>query len=531
VIYNSSEIRFLLVSCLCFGLAVSAGWGNTQKKEADGLRMLSAALYLQALVYIVFALHDALGNVISIVLGNALVAASFSAFLAALHVFQGRIRKLVLLVAPTVVVSILLLCTIASDRGRTIASHAVFFAQSMLIVWTLLRHKENFPVRGRTLVLVSISLNALVSLMRVVVAIFSLDRTGSFLSPLTLLLVSYLSVCFTCVLIANGFLLMAKERSDHQLMQMAMTDALTGCWNRGRFEDAVRGEMERLIRYGTPVSLLMIDLDYFKAVNDRYGHVVGDAVLQEFVRIVQGSIRVTDMLSRWGGEEFVVLQTSSGFIDSLKSAERIRCRLEEHKFAHGVQVTASIGVSMCRSTDLWNDWLERVDHALYRAKAAGRNQVWTEGVKVIAEYLPEQRVEIPRLFWTPDYECGYEEIDAQHKDLIDLVNRLHLSLLAPSGEENAVILIQDGMRVVQQHFASEEELMERVHPGRAEEHKKIHVALNRRAENLLDMYRNKKTGAMEILHFISYELVVQHILIEDQHFFREALRLRGVGEA
>ena len=131
-------------------------------------------------------------------------------------------------------------------------------------------------------------------------------------------------------------------------------------------------------RYGHPVTLLMLDLDNFKHINDQYGHLAGDEVLRDFGRLLRTNIRATDVPGRWGGEEFVIVLPSSTFFDAVTLAEHIRKHLETLKFYFGASVTVSIGVAACRATDTVEEWMQRADMALYKAKISGRNQVRVE---------------------------------------------------------------------------------------------------------------------------------------------------------
>jgi diguanylate cyclase (GGDEF)-like protein len=160
-----------------------------------------------------------------------------------------------------------------------------------------------------------------------------------------------------------------------QLSNLATTDTLTGAWNRRHFEQELQRELIQSQRYGEPLSLLMFDIDHFKAVNDRYGHPVGDAVLVGLTRLVQRNLRAADTLARWGGEEFVIMLPHCSADEAASLAEKLRALLAEQTFESVGQVTASFGVTQCRPDDSPQSWLKRADLALYQAKAEGRNAV------------------------------------------------------------------------------------------------------------------------------------------------------------
>jgi diguanylate cyclase (GGDEF)-like protein len=160
-----------------------------------------------------------------------------------------------------------------------------------------------------------------------------------------------------------------------ELNRLATTDSLTGAWNRRYFEQAADLEIARADRYGEPLALLMFDIDHFKLLNDTHGHPVGDRVLVELVQRVRPRLRTTDVLARWGGEEFVVLLPHCGREDAVKLAEKLRHLIATEPFPPAGPLTASFGVADFQAGETLDTWLKRVDDALYAAKAAGRNWV------------------------------------------------------------------------------------------------------------------------------------------------------------
>lgn len=159
---------------------------------------------------------------------------------------------------------------------------------------------------------------------------------------------------------------------------MAITDALTGLYNRRRFHDVLSKEFERSTRYANPVSLIMLDIDHFKKVNDNYGHQTGDTVLREVGNIITASIRDIDIASRFGGEEFMVVLPNTEKENAKVGAERMRAAIAQHIFPEiEGPITVSIGVAGLPDPALANeDRLVRcADYALYRAKQNGRNRI------------------------------------------------------------------------------------------------------------------------------------------------------------
>lgn len=170
----------------------------------------------------------------------------------------------------------------------------------------------------------------------------------------------------------------AKEAAEHanaELFTMATTDTLTGVWNRRHFEHTAATAIAQAARYGHPLSMLLFDIDRFKAVNDRYGHQAGDQVLIELTRVVSKDLRAADILARWGGEEFVVISAHCNEGAAMQLAEKIRKEVEAHRFPVVGSLTISLGVAEFSAGDTLDTWFGKADRALYEAKGGGRNAV------------------------------------------------------------------------------------------------------------------------------------------------------------
>jgi diguanylate cyclase (GGDEF)-like protein len=162
---------------------------------------------------------------------------------------------------------------------------------------------------------------------------------------------------------------------QRKLYEQATTDPLTGALNRRQMDVSLAEAIEHARRGGHAVSLLLFDLDHFKAVNDRHGHAVGDQVLQRIVALVQERARRTDRLFRLGGEEFALLLTRTRAADAMRVAEQLRGRVAQADWPGRAAVTISVGVAELRQGQTQDAWLKAADDALYRAKAEGRDCV------------------------------------------------------------------------------------------------------------------------------------------------------------
>ncbi len=171
------------------------------------------------------------------------------------------------------------------------------------------------------------------------------------------------------------------QQANRRLEQLAITDPLTGIYNRRYFFERLEQEVARSIRYGTPLSCLMMDVDDFKKLNDRWGHLTGDSVLREIARRIQQSIRRVDIPARYGGEEFVLLLPQTDLAGAVVEAERIRKTVADTPFPDlpkEIRVTVSIGVATL-SDDIRSaeELVRSADDALYKAKSEGKNRCVT----------------------------------------------------------------------------------------------------------------------------------------------------------
>jgi diguanylate cyclase (GGDEF)-like protein len=157
--------------------------------------------------------------------------------------------------------------------------------------------------------------------------------------------------------------------------RMALTDRLTGIANRRGVEREIGHEMLRLRRFQTPVSFVLFDIDHFKNINDTHGHGTGDEVLRLVAKAISGNVRDTDLVARWGGEEFLVVLPETSYAGALVCAEKIRTKVETVSQRVGFEVTISGGVYQPGPGESINDVLTRTDARLYEAKNKGRNRV------------------------------------------------------------------------------------------------------------------------------------------------------------
>ncbi len=200
--------------------------------------------------------------------------------------------------------------------------------------------------------------------------------------PVQRVLLLNLAVALVISLLVLLIAWLAVRRYQSRLERMAAHDALTGCLNRQAFEIVLKSFMRETQRSRKPLSAILFDIDHFKAINDEAGHLVGDAVLRTLAHLVRGSLRGSDVVARWGGEEFMVLLPDCAQEQALALAENLRQRLASHDFSISRPVTASLAVAQVGAAEDEIAFFCRLDDALYLAKSEGRNRV--------AEALPAE---------------------------------------------------------------------------------------------------------------------------------------------
>jgi len=314
----------------------------------------------------------------------------------------------------------------------------------------------------------------------------------------------------------NGELQVALAELD----RLASTDKLTGAWNRRSLEEAVENEMDRLRRYDHPLCVLILDIDFFKRVNDRFGHAAGDQLLIDVAEQIRSTLRATDSLARWGGEEFAVLCPNTTLATAAILAERLRKRIASTRFPAAEEITVSIGVAECLPGETWAPWFHRADAALYRAKALGRNRVQV-AAEMPMRAAPAETVSanFVQLVWHKAYASGDEVVDREHKKLFRDANDLLAAVLSgrPADEIDAAAnaLLGD----MAQHFQDEESIIAAAGYPDAAKHATIHRTLADDAGALIERFRCGKADAGEMFQFLAHDMVAMHLLNADRGFF------------
>ena len=306
-----------------------------------------------------------------------------------------------------------------------------------------------------------------------------------------------------------------EQRAEEEVLRQAATvDSLTGLYNRSFFFGIVEERLRESEQRGTPVSMITIDIDHFKHVNDTWGHPVGDEVLGRTARLLKEALRSTDVISRVGGEEFAVLLPATGAEGAWIVAEKMRSALETNPHPRVGRVTASFGAAEHRPGEDTTRWYKRADDATYQAKENGRNRVVLAGEPVSAPPAVSLYVK-----WHKEWDSGNAAIDRQHRELLDMGN--NLVRMAVTGAPRPAVSAEVERLLVHtvSHFAAEENIIAKTAFPDLEEHRKIHAELMARAVREIGEFLSMRQDSPIFLSFMMNDLILGHVRDEDTKFF------------
>lgn len=374
------DIPTTLQMIVAASFTMAAALAAMGPQQRDGISLWALGLVLHGGAFALFVLRGQAPDWASIVLGNALLAGTLALLLGAVQQFHARPLPWAAMGLPVLGQALLATLLLDDYRWRLAGTNLVLTLQTAAVLWALWFPQRPQPARGAVLVTLGLAPQTLLLAVRAGwVAVYGAPNQGLLQSGTTqgaTFLTSYVVI----ILASLGFVLMTKDRVDAANRRLATTDALTGVANRRALIQALDRDMALALRTQEPYAVMMLDLDHFKNVNDRHGHLAGDQVLCHVAAVLRQRLRAQDMVGRYGGEEFLVLMPCTAAAGALEAAEALRQAVEQSPCPYGGQtipITVSIGVcaSPLAPGDSWDQLIHVADQALYSAKQDGRNRV------------------------------------------------------------------------------------------------------------------------------------------------------------
>jgi diguanylate cyclase (GGDEF)-like protein len=359
-------------------LALAAGGSASHR---DGLRLWSIALALHTLAFVLLGLRDDAEDIVLLLIAATTLSASWSMFAEGLFQFQQRPAPRGLIWLPVLLIPTVFLLFLDHIPLRISVVSAIFCAQALLILIVLHQGRRSTVGRGQFFIAVGLALVIPVFAFRSFLAATGLADTVLISAPTQLQAMYFLTSIVATLLVAIGLLIMSKERLEDRSRLLAVQDQLTGLANRRCIDETLSREWARADRHGGPLTLVMLDVDFFKKYNDLYGHQSGDECLRNVAQVLlEGAQRANDLVARYGGEEFLLILPDTDAVTAQRLADSLCVSIAQLKIPHQQSplhvLTLSGGIATL-TPNTYRDahsLLRAADKALYQAKQNGRNQ-------------------------------------------------------------------------------------------------------------------------------------------------------------
>lgn len=364
----------LATLAVCMGLIA-------RRENKDGMFFWGLALTANCGVYVLHMLRGHVNDWFAVVLANVLLISTFSLMLEGFHQLQKNKPQRFWVWLPVIVVSVLFPLLLKHTETRITLLTTLLCFQLAQFAWTMSQQWNNIPGRGKLFLLVGVTLSMIGLLINVNTVMAGNMGASSENESISLQTLVFSITSIAMVVSSFGIAVMIKDRANAGSHALAFTDDLTGLHNRRYIQLALETQLVHARRMQQPLSLLIIDVDFFKRINDTYGHLCGDQVLRDLAACLRTNLRAGDITGRWGGEEFVLILPHTDAVVAGYLAERLRASVEKTRFVMNDKtifpVTVSIGVhALNRVTSVnFKDILTTADKALYIAKNSGRNRV------------------------------------------------------------------------------------------------------------------------------------------------------------
>lgn len=392
MVLDTPTVAFVTVLVVCLqGGILAALWVIHRDMRGIGYWAIGA-LMIASGVLGAFLLSGTLPSA-PLVMANIVIVAGFIVTWWGIDAFFGRrpgYRFGFALLAVSAATIIYFVAT-GNSRDRVLFLIGVFALMSGLRLYSMLR--EVNPGTRFSQIMISLALGAQgIYYLVLATAVFSLPPVEKPLAQIPIYGWLFLIPMLLSIVVVFGIVLLVNQTIAMRLQELARRDALTGALTRSALEDVAADELARSRRHGLPLSLLLLDIDHFKMVNDQHGHAAGDAALRQFAAAVRRCLRREDVFGRLGGEEFCALLPSTAVAGAAQLAERIRqsvANLAVEAGGHRLSLKVSIGVaSLGEHGGSWDELVNQADRAMYAAKRGGRNRVIVGDTQTAAAGLP-----------------------------------------------------------------------------------------------------------------------------------------------
>lgn len=349
-----------------------------------GFRTLGYSYFLFSFGFILLGLRHYLADFISIIMANVIIVAAFNLLIVGILRFlkydKVFFEKLSCILVCGVFVTFVYFTYVYNNVNvRIIIISMIIALQSIFVGFKILIHQDQSLFSFTRFLGISFFYCAFIFLWRIYFAI-SDPIVGTFMNAGIVHAFSLIAIQLIAITSCFFLTLGASQQLAHKLVIQATVDSLTKLYNRRAFDEFAEKGVLRAEREKTPISLILMDIDLFKQVNDNHGHQVGDQVLQEFSLRLKNSLREYDVLARYGGEEFTLLLPNTDANTAIVIAEKLRNKIAQPVFClegeGNLSITASFGVATNQGEDInWQRLISFADQALYKAKESGRNCV------------------------------------------------------------------------------------------------------------------------------------------------------------
>lgn len=370
------------VQALVMAVILWAATGSYAGVARASLRLRAGAQAVEAVAWVMLGLRGRVDDWLSVLVANAVMLVAYAMAVQALRVLLGAPSRLRVVAVASVAawLGIAWFALVTPDfQARVLCASAVILLDLALLIMPLCESLRRDSSTAKRVLLATLLIAVVMVLWRDADPLLSTQPSTGLLAHTPVNAVYMMFSAMQPLFTSIGFLLLYNETMQAELKLLARTDPLTGVNNRLALVEAIGRLLDAAGRNARPLGVLMLDVDHFKAVNDRFGHGGGDRVLLSLVERIQRGLGAGDVIGRVGGEEFVVLSPGSGVAATRALGERIRAEVACMQVVvdgHALGMTVSVGVTEAvPGADDATALLQRADAALYAAKRAGRNRV------------------------------------------------------------------------------------------------------------------------------------------------------------